>query len=119
MMAGADLNLLRETLELLILKALAWGPRHGYAVAEWIEQATQATLLIDEGTLYPALHRLAARSLVKAEWGLSENSRRAKYYSLTPAGRARLRSQGAAWHLYVYAIGAALRSTTPEPEIET
>jgi PadR family transcriptional regulator PadR len=118
-MAGADLNLLRESLDLLILKALAWGPRHGYAIAEWIEQATQATLLIDEGTLYPALHRLAERSMVEGEWGLSENSRRAKYYKLTPSGRARLRVQGEAWQQYVEAIGAALRSTVAEPEIRT
>jgi transcriptional regulator len=114
-MPGADLNLLRESLELLILKALAWGPRHGYAIAEWIEQATQATLLIDEGTLYPALHRLAARSLVSREWGISENGRRARYYTITPAGRARLRVQSSAWQEYVDAIGGALRSTARDP----
>ncbi len=114
-MPGADLNLLRESLDLLILKALAWGPRHGYAIAEWIEQATHATLLIDEGTLYPALHRLSARAQVTREWGISENGRRARYYTITPAGRARLRVQGGAWHHYVEAIADALRSADRDP----
>jgi PadR family transcriptional regulator PadR len=118
-MPGADLNLLREGLDLLILKALIWGPRHGYAIAEWIEQATNATLLIDEGTLYPALHRLAERSLVTREWGVSENGRRARYYSITPAGRTRLRAQGTAWNQYVEAIAGALRSTDPDPGFST
>ncbi len=107
-MPETDLNILRESLELLILKALAWGPRHGYAVAEWIETATNDALLLEEGTLYTALHRLERRKEVRTEWGLSENNRRAKYYELTAAGRARLAAQTASWQRYVGAISAAL-----------
>lgn len=114
-MADTELNIFRESLDLLILKSLMWGPKHGYAVAEWIERATGTVLLLDEGTLYPALHRLAKRRLVETEWGLSENNRKAKYYAITPAGRARLRSQAPLWHRYADGIAAALRSTSHEP----
>ena len=112
-MHDSELNVLRSSLDLLILKALSWGPRHGYAVAEWIEQATQAALLIDEGTLYPALHRLERKGWLAPTWGISENNRRAKYYALTPAGRAQFRSEAPAWHRYAEAIGRALRSGAP------
>src|SRR3954462_7678697 len=88
-MDDLDANLLRGTLDLLILKALSWGPRHGYAVVEWIEQATDTAFLIGEGTLYPALHRLEGRGWITAEWGVSDNNRQAKYYRLAPAGPAR------------------------------
>src|SRR4051812_17341905 len=88
-MIETELNIFRESLDLLILKSLSWGPKHGYGVAEWIEHATGTVLMVDEGTLYPGLHRLAKRRLIEAEWGLSENNRRAKYYALTPAGRTR------------------------------
>lgn len=114
-MIEAELHILRESLDLLILKALTWGPKHGYAVAEWIEQATGTVLLVDEGTLYPALHRLARRKLVETEWGVSDNNRRAKYYQLTAAGRARLRSHAPAWHQYAEAIARALRTTSSSP----
>ena len=110
--AEMDLHVLRESVDLLILKALTWGPRHGYAIAEWIEQATDSTLLIEEGTLYPALHRLARRKLVHAEWGASENNRKAKFYEITATGRARLAAQVATWRRHVDAIGAALTLTT-------
>ena len=113
-MDDLDVNLTRGTLDLLILKALSWGPRHGYAVVEWLESATGATLVIGEGTLYPALHRLERAEWVEAEWGLSENNRQAKYYRLTPAGRKRLRNGTSAWHSFVDAASAALRSTAPE-----
>ena len=113
-MADMELHILRESVDLLILKALTWGPKHGYGIAEWIESATGATLLIEEGTLYPALHRLARRRLVRTEWGASENNRRAKFYELTPAGRARLIAQAATWRRHVDAIGAALALTTAE-----
>ena len=108
-MKGIEMHILRESLDLIILRALTNGPRHGYAVAEWIEQATSAVLNIDEGTLYPALHRLTRKGFVTTEWGLSENNRRAKYYRLTAAGRARLKRQEPAWHTYVAAIAGALR----------
>ena len=110
-----DVSLMRGTLDLLILKALSWGPRHGYAVVEWIEQATDDAFLIGEGTLYPALHRLERRGLIKAEWGLSDNNRQAKYYSLATAGRDRLQSGMSSWHRFVDVASRALRATTPVP----
>jgi len=112
--SSREFNILRESLDLVILKALTAGPLHGYAIAEWIENATGDVLYVDEGTLYPALHRLARRKLVAAEWGISDNNRRAKYYKLTPAGRARLKQQEPAWHEFVGALSRAL--TTPAPE---
>jgi transcriptional regulator len=112
-MADTELNVLRESVDLLILKALLWGPRHGYAIAEWIEEATGDALLIEEGTLYPALHRLERRRDVRSEWGTSENNRRARYYELTPAGRTRLATQSATWRRHVDAIGAALAMPVP------
>jgi PadR family transcriptional regulator, regulatory protein PadR len=115
-MADMELHILRESVELLILKALTWGPKHGYAIAEWIESATGATLLIEEGTLYPALHRLARRKHVRTEWGVSENNRRAKYYALTAAGRARLAAQTPTWRRHADAIGSALELPSPSPE---
>jgi transcriptional regulator len=109
-----DVSLMRGTLDLLILKALAWGPRHGYAVAEWIGQVTDDRLLVGEGTLYPALHRLERQRLVEATWGLSDNNRRARYYQLSTAGRRRLVSGTSSWQRFVEAAGRALRVTTPE-----
>jgi transcriptional regulator len=107
-MAEMDLHVLRESIDLLILKALSAGPRHGYAIVEWIEAATKATVLVEEGTLYPALHRLARRRLVRAQWGVSDNNRKAKFYELTAAGRERLTQQTSSWQRHVDAIGAAL-----------
>ena len=112
-MDNLDVSLTRGTLDLLILKALSWGPRHGYGVAEWIENATRETLLIGEGTLYPALHRLEKQGCVEGEWGLSENNRQAKFYRLSAVGRRRLQSGSSAWHEFVEAASRALRSTSP------
>ena len=114
-MADAESDLLRSSLDLLILKALSWGPRHGYAIAEWVERATEATILIEEGSLYPALHRLERRGLVETEWGVSANNRRAKFYRLAPAGRAELRKESTAWLRYADALARALRMTAPLP----
>jgi transcriptional regulator len=111
--ADAGIDLLRSSLDLLILKALTWGPMHGYGIGEWIDDATQSLLLVEEGTLYPALHRLERRGWITAEWGVSGNNRRAKFYSTTPAGRARLRAETRRWHEYAGAIAAALRRTDP------
>ena len=108
-----ELHILRESVELLILKALTWGPMHGYAIAEWIEGATHSTLLLEEGTLYPALHRLARKRYVRSTWGASENNRRAKFYELTAAGRARLLAQSLTWRRHVDAIANAL-NLSPE-----
>jgi PadR family transcriptional regulator, regulatory protein PadR len=116
-MAEQQLHVLRESVELLILKALTWGPRHGYGIAEWIETATGAALLIEEGTLYPALHRLARRKLVRTAWGASENNRRAKYYELTAAGRARLSAQTTTWLRQADAIGVALSRAAVTGEV--
>src|SRR5207245_1004946 len=88
------IEVLRGTLDLLILKAVSWGSTHGYAVARWIEQATDDVLRIEEGSLYPALHRLETRGWIDASWGLSEKNRRAKFYTLTPAGRAQAGRRG-------------------------
>jgi len=114
-MADTRSDLVRSSLELLILKALSWGPMHGYAIAEWIESATTSHILIEEGTLYPALHRLARRRWVTAEWGVSDANRRAKFYRITAAGRAQYRSEASVWQDSAGAIAAALRRTAPEP----
>lgn len=111
-MTDLDANLMRGTLELLILKALSWGPRHGYAVAEWVERTSDATLLVAEGTLYPALHRLEREGLVSSEWGLSENNRKARFYTLASAGRARLESGTRSWLRFAEAATRALTTST-------
>jgi transcriptional regulator len=113
--ADSEIDLLRSSLDLLVLKALSWGPKHGYAINEWIEGATGSLLLLEEGTLYPALHRLERRGWIESEWGVSENNRRAKFYSLTASGRARFRTQAPLWHRHVEAITAALRRTSADP----
>ena len=111
-MAG-PVDILRGTMDVLILRAVSWGPIHGYGVARWIEQATGEALKVEEGTLYPALHRLEDRGLIEAEWGLSENNRRARYYSITPAGRKELRQETASWTRFAQAMAAALAAPAP------
>ena len=115
-MRDSELNVLRSSLDLVILKALTWGPRHGYAIAEWVEEATGDVLLLEEGTLYPALHRLERKGWVTAEWGVSENNRRAKFYRLTPGGRAQLRDETPTWLRHAEGIARALRAVSPAPE---
>ena len=105
----SDLDLLRGTLDLLILQTLAWSPTHGYGVAQWIRQRTGDDLQIEDGALYTALHRLEKRGLIDAEWGLSDNNRKAKYYRLTTAGRRQLRAQSERWARYARAVSAVLR----------
>jgi PadR family transcriptional regulator PadR len=114
-MADAEIDLLRSSLDLLVLKALSWGPMHGYAINEWIGAATSSLLLIEEGTLYPALHRLERRGWITSEWGVSDTNRRAKFYKLTAAGRARFRAEAPLWHRHADAIAVALRRTSSEP----
>jgi len=114
-MADTKSDLLRSSLDLLLLKALSWGPAHGYAITEWIESATGSVLLLEEGTLYPALHRLESRGWIASEWGVSDNNRRAKFYKLSAAGRARYRAEAPVWHKHAEAIAAALRRTSPQP----
>ena len=103
-----SLDLLKGTLDVLVLKALTWGPRHGYAVARWIEDATRGTLQIEEGALYHALHRLEKKRWVASDWGVSETNRRAKYYTLTAAGRQQYAAQTATWARYAEAVSSAL-----------
>jgi len=112
-MDNLDVSLTRGTLDLLILKALSWGPLHGYAVAEWVGNATASAVLVGEGTLYPALHRLERAGFVEADWGLSENNRHAKFYRLSTTGRRRLVAGSTAWHQFVEAASRALRATAP------
>jgi transcriptional regulator len=91
------MELLRGTLDMLVLKALTQGPMHGYGVARWLEAATSDALSVEEGSLYPALRRLMDRGWVRAEWGISENNRRARYYTLTDRGRAQLEREVSEW----------------------
>lgn len=112
-MLDRDGGLLRGTLDLLILKALSWGPRHGYAVAEWIKSVTDDELLVEEGPLYTALHRLEKQGWLAAEWGLSDNNRRAKFYELSRSGRAELRAEVSSWDRYARAVGKALVAAKP------
>ena len=104
-------DLLHGTLDVLVLKTLSWGPMHGYTIAEWIEQRGDGELVIVDAALYKALHRLEDAGAIDAEWGLSENNRRAKYYSLTPRGRAQLRAETAVWRRYANAVGRILEVT--------
>src|SRR3954462_1242786 len=102
------IDLLQGTLDLLILKTLSWGPAHGYAVARWIQQLTGEVLTVGEGSLYPALHRLEERGWIESDWQLSENNRRAKFYTLTTRGRQQLRAETATWDRFVDAMGKVL-----------
>src|SRR6266571_2168659 len=112
MAKGADL--LPGTLDMLILKAVSLKPLHGYGVLLRIEQISHHALQIPQGSLYPALYRLEHQGLITAEWGQSENNRRAKYYTLTAAGRRRLREETAGWNRLASAIAAALNATSEE-----
>ncbi len=107
------LELLRGTLDMMILKALAPGPRHGYGVARWIEEGSGDELQIEEGSLYPALHRMERRGWIEAEWGQSENNRRAKFYHLTDDGRGQLRAETAAWIQFARAVSLLMEVATP------
>jgi transcriptional regulator len=110
-MAGSDLY--TGSLDLLILKAVSWGPRHGYAVGQWIRQTTADVLTVQEGALYPALHRLERRGLLAEEWGLSETNREAKFYRLTPAGRKHLKNELARWQEYARVMTLSLAAERP------
>jgi PadR family transcriptional regulator, regulatory protein PadR len=111
---GAAMNLLQGTLDLLVLKALTFGPRHGYAVARWVRETTDGTLAVEEGALYTSLHRMERRGWLESEWGVSENNRRAKYYSLTSAGGQQLTAESRAWASYAEAVFKVLRAREAE-----
>ncbi len=104
----AELDLLRGTLDLFILKTLTWGPRHGLAIAKWIDGITRSGLQIEEGALYPALHRMEQRGWISGDWGTSENGRRARFYTLTAQGRRAYASQLATWNRYTAAASLIL-----------
>jgi PadR family transcriptional regulator, regulatory protein PadR len=104
-------GLLQGTVELLVLKTLSWGPMHGYGIASWIESATDDVLHVEEGSLYPALYRMARKGWIRAEWGLSENNRRAKFYHLTADGRGQFREQMSGWTRFSSAVSQAVAST--------
>jgi len=110
-MASSDLNLVRGTLDLLVLKALSFGPTHGYAVSQWIRDVTASALLVEEGSLYPALHRLERKGWVRAKWGVSDTGRRARFYELTEDGRHRLETELDTWRRYSAAIERAVSAT--------
>jgi PadR family transcriptional regulator PadR len=116
-MDSSKLEFLRGTLDVLILKSLVWGSQHGYAVTNFILRQSDDALLVEEGTLYPALWRLESKGLLAAEWGLSENKRKAKFYRLTPEGRRALRHEIKTWQAYAAAVAKVLAATQlPEPE---
>lgn len=110
-----DLGLLHGTLDLLVLRVLAWAPQHGYGIARWIKEGSGDALIVEDRALYLALHRLEERGLIDSDWGVSENNRRAKFYKLTAAGRARFRAEAPLWHRHAEAIAVALRRTSLEP----
>src|SRR5919109_3389471 len=104
-------DLLHGSLDVLVLKTLSWEPMHGYAIARWIEQRTRGELQIVDAALYKALHRLEQGGAIASEWGLSENNRRAKYYSLSSRGRALLKAEAATWRKYATAVFRVLEAT--------
>ncbi len=103
-MKDARQELLKGTLDMLILQALSEGAMHGYGVARWIEERTEGTLMIEEGSLYPALYRMEKRGWVESQWGASENNRRARYYEMTDQGRKQLDEETQSWARLVWAI---------------
>jgi len=111
---GKTADLLPGTLDMLILKAVSLKPLHGYGVLQRIKQISGEALEIPQGSLYPALYRLEQQDLIAAEWGQSDNNRRAKYYTLTAGGKKRLRDEAASWNRLATAIAAALNTTAEE-----
>jgi PadR family transcriptional regulator PadR len=109
-MPAPDLELIRGTLDMLILKTLSWAPMHGLAVMRWIEAATRDQLQIEEGALYPALHRLEVRGLLRSSWSVSDNNRRAKYYAITAQGRRALAQEQASWARVTAAIARVMQT---------
>ena len=109
-MTANELDLLQGTLDVLVLRALAGRPQHGYAVARFIHESSDGSFRVLDGALYTALHRMEERGWVESEWGLSEKGKRAKFYRLTAAGRRALRSEAASWEQYVTAVTKVLRA---------
>lgn len=108
----SESGVLHGTLDALVLKTLTWGPRHGYGIVKWIEEATGGTVQVEEGTLYPALYRMERRGWIDAEWGTSELGRKAKFYRLTARGRKRLAQETAEWARLAAAVSRVLLPAT-------
>ena len=106
----AEPDFLRGTLDLMILKTLSWAPAHGYGIARWIESCTDDVLEVEEGSLYPALHKLEDRGLISAEWGTTELNRKAKFYRLTAAGKKQLRAASDTWSRFASAVQAVMET---------
>ncbi len=113
-MTDTELDLLQGTLNVLVLRALSWQPMHGYAIARFIREGSGKTFQILDGALYTALHRMEEKGWVEAEWGMSDKGKRAKFYSLTTAGRRALKAEASAWNRYVKAV-AGVMNAEPEP----
>ena len=111
-----ELDLLQGTLDVLVLRALSWGPAHGYGVARFIRQGSDGTFKVLDGALYTSLHRMEERGWVESDWGMSEKKKRAKFYRLTAAGRRALRAETDTWNDYVTAV-ARVMTATPTPEM--
>lgn len=109
-MPNEELQLLQGTLDVLVLKTLSWGAQHGYGIARWIREATDDELRVEDRALYVSLHRMEERGWIEAEWGVTENNRRAKYYQLTQDGRAALRRQAVTWERYASAVSRVLQA---------
>lgn len=112
-MPPEKLAVLKGTLDLLVLKALAWGPMHGFEVAAWLEERSDASLALDDSALYQALYRMEGRGLIAAEWGVTGNNRRARYYRLSAEGRVHLRAETSAWMRYAETVSRILGAPQP------
>lgn len=110
-----ELGIVSGTLDLLVLRSLAWGPRHGFAIAKGIRNTSGDAILVEDRALYLALHRLEERGLVESDWGLSENNRRARFYQITRQGRKQLQQRVEHWTRYAEAVFKVIRATDPEP----
>ena len=114
-MAGDQLAPIKGTLDTLVLKALSWEPMHGFEITTWLEARSRGELGIEDSALYQALDRMEERGLVKAEWGLTENNRRARYYRVTAAGRAHLRAEAVRWARYADVMNRILAADARTP----
>ena len=108
----SELPLLKGTVDMLVLKALTWGPMHGFGISQWLDERTAGSLGLDDSSMYQVLHRLEGRGFVDAKWRVTDNNRRARFYKLTPAGRAQLRAQTATWLRYSEVVTVLLTSRT-------
>jgi PadR family transcriptional regulator, regulatory protein PadR len=114
-MAQNPIDLLQGTLDLIVLKSLSWGPMHGFGLSRWIQRTTEDLLQVEEGSLYPALYRMENQGWIKAQWALTENGRRAKYYRLTASGRRQLAAETKSWGDLTGAIGKIMAARREEP----